>query len=166
MESNENLEKYLETIYLRGCICPISQAEVNFIREGIEDQIKQYLEQTYSGIRTPCTDEKCEISHKQSDFELLKVGSFYEGTTNGFPDEFDFIAVLGTVDKIPVEDYSSHLQNGTICSKCTPYTSNDFQGAEISFHFTFGTRNNGNAQKLEFSIKKVTIKGLLWQMWP
>lgn len=154
MDSNDELDKYLEKIYLRECVFSISQEEVNFIKNGIEDQVFQYLEQTYKGIPTPCMDKKCEVDDEKSAVELLKVGSFYEGTKNGFPDEFDFIAVLGNTDKMPDHEAMPCMRYDSFCSRCKPYTSEDFRGAEISFHFTAGTRKNGNAEKLEFYYKK------------
>ncbi|XP_053401661.1 uncharacterized protein LOC123559536 [Mercenaria mercenaria] len=146
----DKLEKYLEDIYEKYCKFSTDEAEIEFIRKGVESLTLEYLQKTYR--HSPCEDISCKINHF-SEIELVKVGSFYEGTRNGYPNEFDFMAVLGTVDEVPDIDSDSHLRTGT-CMQFDIYQSGEFPDASIEYCFTSGSRAHGIAERLEYLYKK------------
>ncbi|XP_053401673.1 uncharacterized protein LOC123559523 [Mercenaria mercenaria] len=146
----DKLEKYLEDIYKKYCKLSIDEAEIEFIRNGVERLTLEYIQKTYPHMR--CKETSCKVKHF-SEIELVKVGSFYEGTRNGYPDEFDFIGVLGTVDEEPDENTNLHLRTG-ICTHCEIYQSGEFPDASIRFNFTYGSRTHGKAERLEYLYRK------------
>jgi hypothetical protein len=150
-KSGNELEKYLEDIYSRYCRISIIEKEVEFIRKGVEKLTLEYLQKTYRS--TPCEDKSCKI-RKCCELELVKVGSFYEGTRNGFPNEFDFIAVLGTVDEEPDENAHNHLLKQAFCTHCEVYKSGEFPDYSMQFHFTYGSQAHGKATLLQFVYKR------------
>ncbi|XP_053401681.1 uncharacterized protein LOC128557704 [Mercenaria mercenaria] len=140
----DKLEKYLEDVYQKHCEFSISEQEIEFIRNGVEKLTLEYLQKIFK--HPLCERNSCKVNHF-SEIELLKVGSFYEGTRNGYPDEFDFIAVLGSVDEVPSIDRHSHFRTGA-CAYSGLYQSAEFPDASIRFGFASGILTKIN--RLEF----------------
>ncbi|XP_060573356.1 uncharacterized protein LOC132731233 isoform X2 [Ruditapes philippinarum] len=144
--SDCKLEKYLEDIFLKYCRISINEKEVDFIRNGVETLTLEYLQKTYRN--SPCKDKSCKIS-KCGQLELVRAGSFYEGTRNGFPDEFDFIAVLGTVDEQPDENAYTHIKQ-EFCANCEVYKSNEYPDYSMKFRYTNVSRCHRKVTRLEY----------------
>lgn len=106
--ASDVLELYLNDVYDRECVLQTDKDEVEFVQNGIEmivqrigNKILQYspsdddddVEKTFQNT----LDEDIQMFAssggkvtKYTECNLIKVGSFYEGTRNKFPDEFDF----------------------------------------------------------------------------
>lgn len=117
-KAENNLELYLENILENKCLYINENDEVRFIQEGIEKLVKEVMDLWLSmdiiadkllllldSLLTSCKDIQCKVYYprnldsrfekyarlKDDNLDLVKVGSFYEGTKNGFPDEFDIV---------------------------------------------------------------------------
>lgn len=87
-----NLELFLNDVFQKECVYRISQEEVEFIQKGIEYLVEQIVRFVLEDIHRDQTDKKFSPPVPLLDHaRILKVGSFYEGTKNRFPDEFDFL---------------------------------------------------------------------------
>lgn len=87
-----NLELFLNDVFQKECVYIISQDEVEFIQKGIEYLVEQIVGFVLKDIHRDQTDKKFSPAVPLLDHaRILKVGSFYEGTKNRFPDEFDFL---------------------------------------------------------------------------
>ena len=116
-ESKDNLELYLNDTYKNECVFKIEDDEVNFIQNGIEalaqiivdllltdeEFCKFILKEAEKrwiltehiiehSLNSKSLPESLKGKYKKS--SLIKAGSFYEGTKNSFPDEFDFMFLL------------------------------------------------------------------------
>lgn len=97
-ECTDRLEDYLNHIYEKKCIFGIDKEEVQFIQNAVETFVRLYMDEYYIRMNY-FDDDTCCIKHHYP--ELLKVGSFYEHTKNRFPNEFDFLLVIGYVTELP-----------------------------------------------------------------
>ena len=99
INKNNNLEHYLSDVYEKECKFTIEDQEVCFIQTGIETLVEKIgnkiLEYNFMDSLKRCLVYNDLQYLDQA--SLIKVGSFYEGTKNGFPDEFDFILALNTI---------------------------------------------------------------------
>lgn len=102
-KQNNKLELYLKDVYTLECVIKATKEEIGFIQTGIEtlvtkiaDSILEYFEE-YRYV-PDLDDGLIEILKNREPActrsEIVKVGSFYEKTKNGFTDEFDFIFPL------------------------------------------------------------------------
>ncbi|XP_053401642.1 uncharacterized protein LOC128557694 [Mercenaria mercenaria] len=106
-KENDQLEEYLNNIFENECRFSVEENELEFIQTGIEKYLLKHIDDFYHVYANgECKLRGCDIKHCTP--ELLKVGSFYEGTRNKFPDEFDFIVVIGTVDELPIKTVTDH----------------------------------------------------------
>jgi hypothetical protein len=120
------LESYLNEMYedIHVCVFQASNEEVEFIKTGIEtlvEKIVGYIQQNLmkddvnlrdkEGLQEQLQYDKnadndllkaeninIELDNVRNKNDLIKVGSFYEGTKNKFPDEFDIIFLVSRVD--------------------------------------------------------------------
>ena len=107
MDGN-NLELYLKDLFDKECKFKTEEGEEDFIREGVETIVGDLVEKTlpdyYDMIKNDEQDIFKRIRQDKEYFkreeinciecstnDILKVGSYNEGTRNNFPDEFDFI---------------------------------------------------------------------------
>ncbi|CAG2201804.1 GON4L [Mytilus edulis] len=100
--ASDVLELYLNDVYDRECVLQTDKDEVEFVQNGIEmivqrigNKILQYspsdddddVEKTFQNT----LDEDIQMfASSGGKVTKYKVSSFYEGTRNKFPDEFDF----------------------------------------------------------------------------
>lgn len=91
-----NLERFLNDVFQKECVFRISEDEVGFIQAGIECLVEQIVELVQEDLRRDMENKKLSPSHVPllDKAFILKAGSFYEGTKNRFPDEFDFLFVF------------------------------------------------------------------------
>lgn len=105
-DKRNNLEKYLDELYEKEIECKAEQDEVELIRNGVETLVKELIRATRAEEKERLEKEVRKFKEafrglqpvgveNLDDEGILNVGSFYEGTQNGFPDDFDFIFVLG-----------------------------------------------------------------------
>lgn len=177
-----NLELYLENIFEDKCLYKIKKDEVRFIQEGIEKLVKDVfdlwlsmdnnakaLDHLLESLLTSCEDIQFNVyipteldsrfqkyAHLKADkLELVKVGSFYEGTKNTFPDEFDIVCLILCIKS---GSYASHISSITKFLYSSTYvhqnrylefTSED--GKKISF--SEDVEYNGPALTLKFVYK-------------
>ncbi|XP_053373047.1 uncharacterized protein LOC123532968 isoform X2 [Mercenaria mercenaria] len=107
-EVTNNKDDTLDKLYVNQCLFSIPKEQVRCIQYAVEIMINflltiiyentlfselvgsnKIVKRTLSFFKT-----KPSIHYAFSDRNLLKVGSFYEGTKNHYPDEFDFICVI------------------------------------------------------------------------
>lgn len=98
LETFDKLEEYLDYIYENKCKWKTSNEEVQFIENALEIFVRLQMDKYYMYMNW-FKDEKCCIDHCYP--QLLKVGSFYESTKNIFPNEFDYLWVIGNVTEMP-----------------------------------------------------------------
>lgn len=91
-----NLDSLLEGLFKTHCCFTISEEEVCAIEKGVETLVTQIADNFF---KTQTGASHFESRHGR--YELLKVGSFYDGTKNYFPDGFDYIIVLGDAEVKP-----------------------------------------------------------------
>lgn len=170
------LEEYLQSVFEEECKFKIEDEEVKFIQQGIEslvrsfidyilvdDKIVAYLALMLLRLETNYPeftfyfpsklDElfKEYINHKPESIPLFKVGSFYEGTRNKIPDEFDFIFSLATVGD---KEYNGIIMNIKLSVKdvCHNFEMSIHDGGKtISFLKFLGS--HGPAFLLQFEYK-------------
>lgn len=107
----DNLELYLNDVFERECFHYMEkelQTGIETMVQKITDCLRQD-EFLLNYIQTHLKGNLCPSG-------IIKVGSFYEGTKNNFPDEFDFIFLLccveGTSDIIKdLKLYAGKLSN-------------------------------------------------------
>ena len=129
-----NLDLFLDGIYNQECEFYIGKDEVDFKRSGIEtivrkivnkileydpfvghhDDLQRVVEILNDDIQIfhSAGGKLARISTCTTD-DIIKVGSFYEGTRNRFPDEFDFIFPVYCFEKT---DCTSSLSANIISS--------------------------------------------------
>lgn len=93
-EQNEgnNLELYLNDVFSKECLYSISQEEVDFIQTGTEFLVEEIVNYVQVVLQRYTENGKLHPAVQLLDhFPIVKVGSFFEGTKNDYPDEFDFI---------------------------------------------------------------------------
>lgn len=88
-----NLERFLHDVFQNECLFGISEDEVGFIQAGIERLVEQIVEFVQEDLHRDMENKKLSPSYVPllDQAFILKAGSFYEGTKNRFPDEFDFL---------------------------------------------------------------------------
>ncbi|XP_053384887.1 uncharacterized protein LOC128550256 [Mercenaria mercenaria] len=132
-----NLEKHLDYIKETETDYSIKQEEVRFIQSGIETLVQKLYDiiTEESGNRIDCKNNN-----------ILKVGSFYEGTKNKFPNEFDFIFVFqkNTPNCVDVSDKIK--EKHTVLRKDLKYSEN----ASRTICFSKFVKRQGPASKLMF----------------
>ncbi|XP_060570379.1 uncharacterized protein LOC132728726 [Ruditapes philippinarum] len=118
------LESYLNRVYEEKCAFLASDEEVEFIKTGIETLAKNMVGSIQQnlmkddvnlsdkkGLQKKLQDDKnadidllktehisIELDNVRNKNDLIKVGSFYDGTKNTFPDEFDIIFLVSRLD--------------------------------------------------------------------
>ncbi|XP_045177571.2 uncharacterized protein LOC123537804 [Mercenaria mercenaria] len=97
-----HLELYLNDVFKRECLFEthVADNEVEFIQTGIETLVQRIADQVLADHDVKekikmVAEELGIVIETPGPTNVLKVGSFYEGTKNKFPDEFDFTLVLG-----------------------------------------------------------------------
>ncbi|XP_045161709.2 uncharacterized protein LOC123526560 [Mercenaria mercenaria] len=106
VKKKSNLDKYLDDLYEKELVFHIDQEETELIQTGVETLVKELIRVTRleenEAIQQETIKVKAAFNYLQSideesleDAELIKVGSFYEGAQNAFPNDFDFVFVLG-----------------------------------------------------------------------
>lgn len=102
-----HLEQYLNDIYNKEITIKLEKEETEFIRTSVEESMDKVTElirhRQQSEIQTSI-DGFCRkypglklVDNLEQDCpHLLKVGSFYDGTKNSMPDQFNFVLVIGT----------------------------------------------------------------------
>jgi hypothetical protein len=100
-EKRNNLELYLKDVFESECKFKIDSQETAFIQTGVESIVLKLVQKVLEDDPIwSLIEEDIElynsvggkISKRAGD--ILKVGSFYEGTKNNFPDEFDIICLF------------------------------------------------------------------------
>ncbi|CAG2193282.1 unnamed protein product [Mytilus edulis] len=103
-----NLELYLKDLFDEECKFKTEEGEEDFIREGVktivDTLVEKILSDYYDMIQNDDQDIYKRIRQDEENLnrdgincikcstnDILKVGSYNEGTRNKFPDEFDFI---------------------------------------------------------------------------
>lgn len=119
----DNLELYMNDVYEKECLFKVGKGEVEFIQNGIETLVQTIVDLALQHFsHTEATGNLYEtlkiLRSETCPSDIIKAGSFYEGTKNNFPDEFDFIFLLYCTDKcvqlgennLSIPDYSNQLQ--------------------------------------------------------
>lgn len=102
-----NLDNYLEDLYDKELVFQIDQEEAELIQTGVETLVKELIRVTRleqgDALKQETVKVKAAFNYlldivedNPEDDGILKVGSFYEGALNEFPNEFDFIFVVGS----------------------------------------------------------------------
>ena len=117
-ELKNKLELYLNDTFEKECVYEIKEAEVQFIKTGIEtlmteiatrvledDALQEHMKNTFQ--------KYFEGKLTRSPVNIEGVGSFYEGTKNKFPNEFDFIVVLYCCEGTP-EQFKQYLLEASL----------------------------------------------------
>ncbi|XP_053375207.1 uncharacterized protein LOC128547224 [Mercenaria mercenaria] len=93
-----NLDLYLDKLYEKKIKFTVEDDVVDFIQNGVEtlvqDLMNFVMKQNEIQKEIAALKERYRSATFIDNPELLRVGSFYEGTKNTFPDEFDFIYVV------------------------------------------------------------------------
>jgi hypothetical protein len=101
MSDQDNLELYLNDVYEKECVFKIESCEVQFIQNGIENLVQRIVNDVLENLRR---NKEVPVTVLRNS-DIIKVGSFYEGTKNTFPDEFDIIFCYYETTKYAVFDY-------------------------------------------------------------
>lgn len=103
-----NLDKYFDDLYENEIQFQLDQDEVELIQTGVETLVKELVRVTRLERNDAIhieTEKFKESFRGLTDIDpdnldasdgILKVGSFYEGTQSGFPNDFDFVFLLGS----------------------------------------------------------------------
>jgi hypothetical protein len=100
-EKRNNLELFLKDVFESECKFKIDSQETAFIQTGVESIVLKLVQRVLEDdpiwrliehIIKLFHSDGGKISKREGD--ILKVGSFYEGTKNNFPDEFDIICLF------------------------------------------------------------------------
>ena len=100
-----NLDNYFDDLYEKELVFQIDREETELIQTGVETLVKELIRVTRldesDALKQEITKVKAAFNYLQEiddtnpeDDGILKVGSFYEGAQNEFPNEFDFIFVV------------------------------------------------------------------------
>ncbi|XP_060567040.1 uncharacterized protein LOC132725870 [Ruditapes philippinarum] len=87
---------------------------VNDIAEHQEDDVDKMKTDWIENIRASCSHylkDKLKLKEQHTTEKLIKIGSFYEGTKNYYPDSFDFIYIVGIFETIGMSAISLFLQS-------------------------------------------------------
>lgn len=172
-EHSENVSSgYLEELFKQKCLFNISESKVHYIQDKIESVVsslltkvlesENYLSKVDSSRQIKKSLKKSnraiQINRTLSERNLLKVGSFYENTKNGYPDEFDFICIVAECD---ITDYHLmkklasdllHMFNICISKNAHDYIT-ECLPADKSLKFNRNPKFHGPATKLMFTLK-------------
>ena len=132
--TENNLEKYLCDVFVKECSFSIDESEVNFIQSGIETLVQKMAEM----IREEGHEDlqKCihvskelnpHLVEIQNNNNIIKVGSFYEGTRNCFPDDFDIIFLISTFYSERIEPYWLDLDSPELDFPITEVNADTFE---------------------------------------
>ncbi|CAG2229525.1 unnamed protein product [Mytilus edulis] len=118
MTEGNKVELYLKDVFERECAYKIEQEEVEFIQTGIETIVQRIADKILdNNILQESMKVKFEKYFtgivKRSKKNVFGVGSFYEGTRNNFPDEFDFILTLFCCEGT-FEEYKQFLLEASV----------------------------------------------------
>jgi hypothetical protein len=104
---NIYVERYLKSVYERECVLNINKREIKFIRRGIESLVKEIIGSVLHDdfVVDKINELKRQVKNRGGKFsycskDIIGVGSIYEQTKNCFPNEFDFVFLLGCVQGI------------------------------------------------------------------
>lgn len=120
----DKLELYLNDIYTKECLFKIEESEVQFIRTGIENLVQAIVDSALERFNDPQSQNSLNEAMQMyrddiCSSDIIKVGSFYEGTKNHYPDEFDFIFLLYCSknfiefgeNNLSIPNYSDKIEN-------------------------------------------------------
>ncbi|XP_063443296.1 uncharacterized protein LOC134723669 [Mytilus trossulus] len=118
MTEGTKVELYLKDEFERECAYKIEQEEVEFIKSGIETIVKRIANKV---LDNDTLQESMKVTFEKyfkgkmtrSSKTVFGVGSFYEGTRNNFPDEFDFILTLFSCEGT-FEEYKQFLLEASV----------------------------------------------------
>lgn len=118
MTEGNKVELYLKDVFERECAYKIEQDEVEFIQTGIETIVQRIADKI---LDNNTLQESMKVKFekyftgivKRSPKNVFGVGSFYEGTRNNFPDEFDFILTLFCCEGT-FEEYKQFLLEASV----------------------------------------------------
>lgn len=114
IEHRDKLERYLRDLFDKELVYKIDRREVGFIQDGIEYIVKGINRliafQGRANLKTAIDKFKTDLNGMTLvelptlggsgiETDILNIGSFYENTQNSFPNEFDFIYVLGNFER-------------------------------------------------------------------
>ncbi|XP_053390812.1 uncharacterized protein LOC128553663 [Mercenaria mercenaria] len=93
-------EQVWEEIFQEKCAITVQQNEILHVKDNVESFVSKVIQRalnsdTYQNFIS-AVDKKdlIQFNEQCSEENLLQIGSFYEGTKNSYPNEFDFIFVL------------------------------------------------------------------------
>lgn len=163
-----SLQEYIEDMFGPADTCVNGLVLVSTLKQTLTDNIKNSLQEVYVPLKRGSTFSKI-MRAKRKKSTIIKVGSFYEGTKNGFPDEFDFIFLLFSGTKEPPSGLSGfHLiktvhqliMNITAKNKhlLTYILSNKHSKGKRKLNFDKFVRTHGPASMLQFSYSNSTGK--------
>lgn len=171
------LDKYIYELYETDLKFQIEESEVRCIQTCVETLIKsivvktkrsrvyrKYVEKAVTVSTKTKTDKINMLKYMKDQFlneagNVLSVGSFYEGTRNTFPDEFDYIVVLAeSPGKLLTFNWINRLYQTLLFDFCKALyhiantCTNDFTHQDLQLHSL--DRKSGPALKLKFIYKK------------
>jgi hypothetical protein len=120
---NNKLELYLNDAFEKECAYEIEEAEIEFIKTGIETLVNRIVtkvlaDDSLQKNMTKMFETYFEGKLIRSSVNIVGAGSFYEGTKNKFPNEFDLIVILYCCEGTP-KQFKQYLQEANVFNTVT-----------------------------------------------
>lgn len=120
---NNKLELYLKDAFEKECAYKIEEAEIEFIKTGIETLVnriatKVLAEDSLQIHMTQTFEKYFKGKLIKSSVNIIGAGSFYEGTKNKFPNEFDLILILYCCEGTP-QQFKQYLLEASLFNTVT-----------------------------------------------
>lgn len=109
----QNLDRFLEHLFREKIEFNVDDNFIRCLQTTVENCIKhlfndlmelQEVQTAVQKLQDECKDNYNVFAHN----DVLYVGSFYEGTKNNFPDEFDYLLILFTAERYIYTEHYDH----------------------------------------------------------
>lgn len=100
-ETDDQQDIFFEELFRENCNISAEETEISFIQENVECFVENVITKVLNSEKYQQYIQRVDkralqrLSNTYEKDRLLKVGSFYEETKNNYPDEFDFIFIVG-----------------------------------------------------------------------